>query len=161
MTLQEILSRCNPDDRIKVGMKSGSGFIFIGELQQFLDGHEAFQAAYIARMTNFLNNEKNKLEKFRQMDLHPEEKETDAQFAARKISHEARIENLVIKIKKDEADIDAAWIPYMDREVKDGYTSTNVKSVEPLKHTIIIIDGKEHGKFWTSDEVDNESGFGF
>ena len=132
MTIIELLSGYDKDQRIKVG--SLNGFFYVGYVEDFLDRHQEISG----KIYSFIHM-RHVITKRQYEGLLKNSPNKKWDIAASKVSYKAAEER------------EKNYIPVGKRQVESVYKTENDWDGDCL---IVIVTGEEMGRFWTWDDAE-------
>lgn len=137
MTLSELMSGLDDEQKVKIGTEGGSGFFFAGTVKQYRQRQYGFNKELKRRLEKAADDAEKRIARAeRQKGILPE---ADLLIASGKASLE------VAKFRME------TFKPLCDREVLETLTASDIADEEtPL---IVNIEGSEDGTYWTMAEA--------
>lgn len=137
MTLSELMTGLDDEQKVKIGTEGGSGFFFAGTVKQYRQRQYAFNKELKRRLEKAVDDAEKRIARAeRQKGILPE---AELLIASAKASLELSKWKL------------QAFKPLCDREVLETLTASDVADEEePL---IMNIEGSEDGTYWTMAEA--------
>lgn len=139
MKLRERLGKCDPEQIVAIGSKSGSGFLYIGEAGNLPDISKAYDNHLSSRKRALKLQEHAIVNLVKSID--DVETAEDVMNKASKIYHKY---SGYLELKK----YIKSYKPVMERSAVNIYE----RESEPCLN--VMVSGTEHGQFWTKDEYD-------
>jgi hypothetical protein len=141
MTLSEFVKTVDVD-MIKLGAVNGSGFFFIGPVEELRgDGMQRYEYYIREYEFNRIGKTEETIQRIKKRKPEDEEHEKEKERLIKKYEKRIKIWTEYYKNRK----------PFGDREVLTTYFPT---AYDP-DVKIVIIEGDTFGKYWTLDEVKN------
>lgn len=154
-SLKTTLEQMEPSQIVKIG--AGNGFYYIGSVADYILNINSYDAPNFRRLEEYKIRLESGKRKLAALDRR------SAMYAADPDSKEAkkfRMDRRSTKasISLTEKAIQSASKPFSGRRVLDIYESCMVYDEGT---TCVIVDGTEHGYFWTIDETKKLPAYGY
>ena len=155
MNVMAFLERVSPEELIYFGTSKGSNFIAVDTAANVIKNIDIYDQLIRNDLTRIhdkcANDLSNLPRKIVEIQDNLEKAETPDEIDKWSKKYEAFVERMMnaYSARNNNATALRTWVPLKEREVEDTYPHTAYD-----KGTVILVKGKENGKYWSKEEFD-------